>query len=241
MAQATQPTNAPTPQPADNEHVPTLGAEILDDTGSWLQNNMKPLLYVVGGIIAIVCAVVGYKAWQASQNDEAQREMFGAMYYFEADSLNKALKGDGQAPGFEAISEDYAGTASGQLANFYKGAIYLKQGKFDQAIEALEGFSADDILVQARAYSLLGDAYSEKNDYENAAANYLKAANHRPNKFFTPGYLMKLAVVQESQKDFKGAVATYDRIIKEYFESSEASDARKFKARAQGLAGGDGN
>jgi TolA-binding protein len=186
--------------------------------------------------VLAVAAYVGFQAYQASQNETAQEEMFAAIYQFEADSLNKALKGDGNMIGLESIASDFGSTASGKLANFYIGSIYLKQGKFDEAVEALEDFSSDDILVQARAYCLLGDAYSEKKDYDNAKANYLKAANHRPNKFFTPSYLMKLAIIQETQKDYKGAAETYDRILKEYYESQEATDAKKFRARAQGLA-----
>jgi len=236
MAEVTK-KSVPTPsKPTIDPETPSLGVEILDDTQGWLEHNAKPLLGVVGAIIVVVLAVVGYRAYQTSENETAQQEMFAAIYQFEADSLNKALKGDGNIIGLEAIAEDYGSTASGKLANFYIGSIYLKQGKFDQAIEALDNFSSDDILVQARAYSLLGDAYSEKKDYDAAKDNYLKAANHKPNKFFTPGYLMKLAVVQELQKDYKGAAETYDRIIKNYFESQEATEARKYRARAEGLA-----
>lgn len=233
-------TNRPDAQPkrtAEEAHTPSLGVEILDDTQGWLQHNMNALLGVVGAVILVVGAVVGYRAYQSSQNDDAQEQMFAAIYQFESDSLKKALKGDGNFSGFETIAEDYSGTASGKLAKYYIGAINLKQGKFDAAIEALEGFSSDDILVQARAYALLGDAYSEKGDLENAEKNYLLAANHRPNRFFTPSYLMKLAIAQESQKNFKGAKETYDRIIKEYYESQEATEAKKFRARAEGLMG----
>ena len=232
------PTVQPVQEAPIDPHAHDLGVEILDDTKGWLQHNMNALLGVVGAIVLVVMAYVGYHAWQSSQNEEAQKEMFAAVYQFEADSLKKALNGDGNMIGLQAIADDYSGTPSGKLADFYIGTIYLKQGKFDQAIEALEKFSSDDILVQARAYALLGDAYSEKNAYDDAAKNYLKAANHRPNKFFTPAYLMKLAVVQETQKDYKGAKETYDRIVKEYYESQEATDARKFRARAEEMSAG---
>lgn len=237
MAEVTNRPDAHPKHTAEEVHTPSLGVEILDDTQGWLQHNMNALLGVVGAVILIVGAVVGYRAYQSSQNEDAQEQMFAAIYQFESDSLNKALKGDGNFSGFETIADDYSGTASGKLAKYYIGAINLKQGKFDAAIEALEGFSSDDILVQARAYALLGDAYSEKGDLANAEKNYLLAANHRPNRFFTPSYLMKLAIAQESQKNYKGAKETYDRIIKEYYESQEATDAKKFRARAEGLMG----
>jgi len=227
----------PAPKPVVQVDEPSLGVEILDNTQSWLTKNSKALVYVMGGVLAFIAAIVGYQAYIDNENKTAQDEMFAAVYFFEADSLNKALKGDGNIIGLETIAENYGGTKAGKLANYYIGAIYLKQGKYDQAIQALEGFSSDDILVQARAYSLEGDAYVEKSDYQQAEFYYNKAANHKPNKFFTPGYLMKLAQIYELHQNPKAASETYGRIITDYFESSEATEARKFKARVdQSLA-----
>jgi hypothetical protein len=56
--------------------------------------------------------------------------MFQAVRYFESDSLNLALNGDGNNLGFLQIVEDYSGTKAGNLANYYAGVIYLKQGNF---------------------------------------------------------------------------------------------------------------
>ena len=72
--------------------------------------------------------------------------MFQAIYYFEADSLDLALNGDGNKLGFKDISEEYAITQAGNLANFYAGAAYLKQGKFKLALIYLNDFSSDDLL-----------------------------------------------------------------------------------------------
>ncbi|MDZ7647512.1 MAG: hypothetical protein U5K54_10235 [Cytophagales bacterium] len=55
---------------------------------------------------------------------------------------------------------------------FISAAIYLKQGKYPLAIFHLEDFSQAIFLVQARAYSLMGDAYMEQKDFENAAKYY---------------------------------------------------------------------
>ena len=209
----------------------------MDNANDFVQRNQRAMAIGAGAIAAIAAAIIGWFAWQKSQNEEAQKEMFQAQYYFESDSLKKAETGDGSALGFTQIADDYGMTKSGKMAHYYLGAIYLKQGKFQQAVENLEKFNLDDNLVQARAYSLLGDAHSELNQLDEAAKYYNKAADHKPNKFFTPSYLMKLAVVQEAQKDYKGAIATYDKIIDNYFESAESPEARKYKARDEVLAG----
>ena len=145
----------------------------------------------------IVAGIFGFRYYKNTQNTQAQNEMFQAVYYFEADSLDLALSGDGNNLGFVDIASEYAITDAGNLANFYAGTAYLKQNKYELAILYLEDFDSKDLLVQARAYSLIGDAYMELADYQNAADYYEKAAGYKPNKYFTPQYLMKAALAHE--------------------------------------------
>jgi TolA-binding protein len=86
------------------------------------------------------------------------------------------------------------------------------------------------LLVQARALSLVGDAYSEKKSYTDAIEFYQKAAEYKPNKFFSPGYLLKLANAQEANKQSKEALATYTEITEKYPQSAESVPAKKYKA-----------
>ncbi len=213
-----------------------LHSEIIDHPGDFFERNKNMLLAVAAGIALLAGGIFFYSQYRDGLNKEAQEEMFQAQYYFESDSLNKALKGDGNNLGFTQIADEYGSTKAGELAHFYAGYALLKQGKFQDAIEHLEKFDNGDLLVQARAYALTGDAYAELNDLDNAAKKYKQAAEYKPNKYFSPTYLMKLGMVQEAQKDYAAAAQTYDKIIKEYYESAETPDARKWKARAEGLA-----
>lgn len=195
------------------------------------------ILGVVGGIVLAVAGVVGYNYYTTTQNTEAQNQMFNAVYYFEADSLNKALKGDGNNLGFETIASDYSATKAGKLASFYAGVVLMKQGKYDDAIAYLEKYNGGDLIIQARAYCLLGDANSEKANYEEAAKYYEKAAKHNENKYFTPMYLMKLALVQEELKKYAEASKTYDKIITKYPDFADINDAKKYKAKVEEMKG----
>lgn len=199
----------------------------------WVEKNPKIILSIVGVLVLIAGGYFGFNYWVDSRDAEAQKEMFQAVRYFEADSLTLAFKGDGNNLGFEQIIEDYKWTAAANLANYYAGVINLKQGKFQLAVFYLSDFSSKDMLVQARAYSLLGDAYMELKEYESAAKFYSKASNHQPNKFFTPTYLMKEALAHEKLNQTDKAVKAYDRIINEFWDSSEFQNARKYKARLQ--------
>jgi TolA-binding protein len=91
--------------------------------------------------------------------------------------------------------------------------------------------------VQGRAYALTGDAYMEKNNTAEAVGFYKKAADYKPNEFFTPAYLMKLGLAQELNKDNQAAINTYDQIVTKYPNSAEAVNARKYKSKLMGSAG----
>ena len=187
----------------------------------------------MAAILLLVGVFFGYRYYINSQDVIAQKEMFQAIRYFEADSLNLALNGDGNNLGFLQVIEDFGMTDAGNLANYYAGFSYLKQGKYPLAIFHFEDFSSSDLLVQARAYSLMGDAYMENKDFENAAKYYSKAANYKPNKQFTPTYLMKAGLAYEKLNQNDKAKESYQTIIDKYWESSELQLAKKLKAKLE--------
>ncbi|MBL0742374.1 tetratricopeptide repeat protein [Chryseolinea lacunae] len=200
---------------------------------TWVESNPKTVIGIAAVILLAVGGYFGFHYYKSTQDVIAQKEMFPAVYYFEADSLNKALNGDGNSLGFLAIIEDYGITDAAKLANYYAGVSYLKQGKYELARLYLEDFSSNDLLVQARAYSLVGDSYMEEKKYEDAAKYYSKAANYKPNKFFSPTYLMKEALAYELLNQNDKAKETYEKVITQYWDSSEYQNARKFKARLE--------
>ena len=207
--------------------------EKLAGAENWMESNPKIVFGVTVAVLLIIGGYFGFDYYKKSQNQLAQKEMFQAVFYFEADSLNTALNGDGNNLGFLAIIDDYGITEAANLANYYAGVCFLKQGKFELARLYLEDFSSNDLLVQARAYSLVGDTYMEENKYEDAARYYNKAANYKPNKYFSPAYLMKEALAYEKLNQVDKAKEAYDQIISQYWESGEYQNARKFKAKLE--------
>ncbi|MFN7791156.1 MAG: cytochrome C biosynthesis protein, partial [Cyclobacteriaceae bacterium] len=102
---------------------PEVIQEKLEGIEHWVEKNPKLLIGVVGVIVLAVGGFFGYRYWVGNQDAQAQKEMFQAVRYFEADSLNLALNGDGNNLGFLQIIDDYSLTEAGNLANFYAGAI----------------------------------------------------------------------------------------------------------------------
>jgi len=207
--------------------------ERIEGAEHWIESNPKTIIGFALVLLIVVAGYFGFQYYKSGQEQNAQREMFQAVHYFEQDSLSKALDGDQNILGFKAIAEEYGITDAGKLANYYAGVCYLKLGQFKPSRLYLEDFSSNDLLIQARAYSLIGDTYMEEKNYEDAAKYYNKAANYKPTKYFSPAYLMKEALAYEKLQKNDKAREVYDKVISTYWESAEYQNARKFKAKLE--------
>ncbi|QNF32550.1 cytochrome C biosynthesis protein [Adhaeribacter swui] len=220
------------------ENPDVLADRLTHGSEDFVSKYKNVLLGLLGVVAAAIIGGYLFYNYRNTQEKEAQADMFQAIYYFEADSLNKALKGDGQYRGLTTIADEYGSTKAGNLAKFYTGVIYLKQGKFKEAINYLGDYKSNDLILQGKAYSLLGDANLELGNKKEAIDYYLKAADYNSNEFFTPQYLMKAGAAYEANNDFAKATEVYNRIINNYANAAEVADAKKYKARAELLAAG---
>ena len=227
------------PKKENNEVLPIENTDAINETLSkseeFINNNKNKIFTVLGVIVFLLLGFSIFSYIKSNQNITAQEEMFQAVYYFEKDSLVQALNGDGNNYGFLEIIDEYGLSDAANLSKFYAGASYLKLGNYENAINYLDEFSSSDLLIQARAYSLIGDAYVEIGDYDNAIYYFKKASNENPNEFFTPSYLLKLAIVYEETGDLESALDTYEEIIEEFKNSPEFQTSLKNKSRIEGL------
>jgi tetratricopeptide (TPR) repeat protein len=210
--------------------------EALSKTEKFIENNQKLLTIIIGVIVIVVLIFFGFKRfYMAPREQEAKEQMFMAERYFEIDSLNLALNGDGMYPGFLKIIDDYSMTKGANLSKYYAGVCYLKMGNFEEAIDHLKSFKGKDQVVGPMAKGAIGDAYMELNQPAKAADYYMQAADLKENEFTTPLFLMKAGWTYEIQKDNKKALETYERIKFKYPTSNEAREIDKYIARVKGL------
>ncbi|MEP7129422.1 MAG: tetratricopeptide repeat protein [Chitinophagales bacterium] len=207
----------------------------LNNFEHWVNQNKTLLTYVAGGLFAIVAAYLGFtKLYLEPKSTEATNQMFMAEKYFGQDSLDRALNGDGNYLGFNQIMEDYKWTPAANLSHYYAGIIYLKQGKFEDAIDHLKDYNGNDKMVSSMSLGALGDAYSELNKMDEAVDYYKKAAYHFENELTTPMFLKKAGMLLENQKKVSEAKKLYEEIKSKYPNTAEGRDMDKYIARAGG-------
>lgn len=206
----------------------------LTRTEQYIEENRKSLSIIAGAIIAAVAIYFAFNSFYLKpQEEKAKSQMYVAERYFEKDSFNLALKGDGNFFGFINIIEDYSMTNSANLAHYYAGICYKNTGKFELAIEMLKKFDSKDKMLSNIALGSIGDCYSELNKTDDAIKYYTRAADNIKNDFTTPVYLMRAGILLEQKGDYKKALSLYQRIEKEYSTTNEGQQIVKYITRVK--------
>ncbi|MCJ8211383.1 tetratricopeptide repeat protein [Mucilaginibacter sp. RS28] len=203
-------------------------------TGKFVRENQKSLLFIVGAVLALIVIYFVYqKVYLAPRETKAADQMHVAQDFWNKHDWDKAIKGDAGYPGFEKIVAEYSNTKAANLAYYYLGVAYLNKGEYRKAIDSFTNFRGDDGMLAAEALGSTGDAYVELKDYDKAATYFKKASDKANNKFLSPFYLKKLGLVYEAQKDNKSALEAYKKIKTDYSESTEGQNIDEYIARVE--------
>jgi tetratricopeptide (TPR) repeat protein len=204
----------------------------LTKTEQFIEDNQKIITYIVGGIILVVAGYLGFnKFYLQPKEDEALSQMFMAENYFEKDSFNLAVNGDGNYLGFLDIIDDYGITKSANRAKYYTGISYLHMGQYEDAIDYLKSFKSDDLLLAPIAEGAQGDALLELGDMDSALKQYKKAYTMSDNELTAPIYMMKAAGLLETMDELEDALSLYEELKGKYPNSTEGANVDKYIAR----------
>jgi tetratricopeptide (TPR) repeat protein len=204
----------------------------LTKTEQFIEDHQSKMIYGIGIIVLIVVVYLAFtRFYMKPKEKEALSQMYMAEQYFEKDSFNLALNGDGNYLGFLDIIDDYSITPQAKLARYYAGLSYLYLGQFDDAIDYLKGFKTKDILLKPVAFGSLGDAYLEKGEKNKALSQYEKAISCSDNEMTTPLYLMKAGKLSESMNKPEKALQCYTKVKEKYPTTTEGRVVDKYIAR----------
>ena len=211
--------------------------ELFDQTGDFLKGPGKFVLIGIVGIAVIIGGYFAYKNYVVAPKDIKSVE---ALYMAEHNLLDNedyetAINGDGATKGLEALAKSsYAG---GEIAKYDLGVAYLNNGQYAEAIKTLKNVTFKDALLGTEVYGMIGDAYLESGDVNNALKYYTKAYKNRDNEITTPLFMMKAAQcleIEGTEKNDKGAfekaASIYEKLIKDYPYSDQKNDAEKYLA-----------
>ena len=113
-------------QQDQDEVIVDIGGSI-NKTEQFIEDNKKSLSAGIGAIVVVVALFFGYtKLYLEPLEQEASIEIWKAQQYFQMDSLDKALYGDGNFLGLEDVRDQYGATKAGALADLYRANCRMR-------------------------------------------------------------------------------------------------------------------
>lgn len=221
---------------ANNDQAPVTKDFHLEDSLHVAEDFYYKNKNVINIALLVIVVVIGgtfaYNKFIKGPNEKKAADViFHAQQYFEQDSFNLALNGDGNNYGFLQVIDKYGGTKNGQLAKYSAGVCYVKLGQYQKGIDMLTSFNAGDKLVQAMAYGLTGDAYMELGKTDDGISYYKKAGHYSDNELTAPMYLFRAGMALEKAGKTADAAEVYKEIRSKYPQSNEGREMDKYLAR----------
>jgi len=145
----------------------------------WISQHLRKIAMGALIVFIISLSIFLYRMWDQKKEVEANQKFASALEAYQ--HLISPYQERSQPEykqvleRFEEVVKNYSRTSSGRFSLIYKGAIHLRLGEFDEAINAYEGFlkkAGKEKLYQLFALEGLGYAFEGKKDYEKAVKTY---------------------------------------------------------------------
>ena len=166
------------------------------------------MLGIVGVWFSVVGGYLDTFLQPGRRNDDAQKEMFQAIRYFEniLTLVNDNLKlPPGKAMAISGSMDiiDHHGKHQGRKLASFMPVLHLKQGDYKARFSYFRIF-LPLTCCSRRARIACWATDMEQGEFAKAGDFYNKAANYKPNKFFSPTYLMKVRFLRKQNQNDKG-------------------------------------
>ncbi|HTB51942.1 MAG TPA: tetratricopeptide repeat protein [Ferruginibacter sp.] len=199
------------------------------------------VIYIGSAIIIVGALWLGYRNFiQEPKMAKADELIFPAESLFDRmtqsgfnkDSIDLVLNGTTGLTGVLKISTVYSGTPAGERARYIAGACYLHEQDYNNAVKELKDFSTKATQIQSAAYSMLGDAYAELNNNDDAFTAYKKAATvNEKDDFSASEGFFKAALFAEATGKTSDAIELFQKVKDNYPNSTHAKDVDKYLAQ----------
>jgi tetratricopeptide (TPR) repeat protein len=171
---------------ATTGEIKRTGERVTDKMERFIQKNRKLLLVILG---VVLLGLIGYGIYTEivdSARVKATIKIEALQDQFDA------WRTEGDATKKAALEKTLESSAQALIA------AYPKQ------------------YVAQRAYTLMGDYYYDKKDFQKSGDEYGKAATDFPKNYLSAVSLFNAAVVAEEKGDEKAAIDLYGKLVKDF-------------------------
>jgi TolA-binding protein len=196
----------------------------------FVEDHLNKIL--IGAAVVVVVVVVAVMIMRGGRAAELQAS---AALANAAQSLNAGLAAQATQQ-YQAVIDEYPGTASAGAATYYMGTILFQEGKYDDAIQRFESYLTDySQSPNLHRAALEGKAavLEQQRSFQDAAATFLALADQVPD---APSafarYLLAAVRCYRAAADWPNVRQAANRIIQAYPDIPQAAEARMDIAEA---------
>lgn len=208
---------------------------ILPADNSAVKNDKKVRSIMMWTSIAIALVVIltiayifGYRQPAVEKGNAAIGEADRIALFENNDSLALAA--------YQQVAKEY-GFAAGNRANLNAAIILYRQGKYEEALKAVDDYKATDNVIGATALALKGDCLVNLDKYADAVKAYDKAISRADNNPQLVPFLMnKKAVVLMAMEKWSDAAKVYKTIETDYPQFASTVNAQGRRLQCESLA-----
>lgn len=227
----------------ENKEIKTQAAQPEQDILSKAKANSKMILTVSAVILVLLVAVLAW--FLISQNNSKKSDVKAGeadLYAMKAEQAmgvaDRELNDSLALECYKAAAE--MGHKSGNRAKLEAAIRLYQKADYQGALDYLKDASISDNLIQAGAYTLMGDCYvglKNNADALKAFDKAISAADENPT--IVPLILIKKANIYRAEQNFEGEYNALKEIVDNYpsYNNMTSYDVRKHYERAKAAAG----
>ncbi|NLH62541.1 MAG: tetratricopeptide repeat protein [Ignavibacteriales bacterium] len=201
----------------------------------FVENQKRNLLIGAGVIVLVIFAWFLYSEGRASDNEKANIELAKILPLYEQGAYLEAIEGRAGTPviGLKKLVDEYGSSHNGEIAKIYLANSYFFLGKTDEALKYYEDFGGSSEVFQATAFAGIASCYEAKNNYEEAANYFQKAASVSKENVLNPQYLIFASANLIELNKKEEAKDILKKLKKDYVGSPYLRDVDKYLAQTE--------
>lgn len=219
----------------DQDEIIVDVTEVYSKTEVFIDRNRKVLSIILVSVIGVVAAGAGYYYLIAKPKEQKANEAsWKAEQYFELDSLELAIYGDGLYAGLDDVVRQHAGTRAAARGNYALGVIARDRGEFEEAIAHFKKVKVSDEAVRVLAIAGIGDCEVDLERYTDAVKTFERAiARSKGTKaegLLAPTIHFKAGITYLELGERAKAAKHFEQIVKNYPEAQNFAVAERYVA-----------
>jgi tetratricopeptide (TPR) repeat protein len=200
---------------------------------AYYEENKRTIGIATTVIALAVIAILVMLKNRSDANESAMLQLGQVQELFAGGQYQAAIDGvpERNVPGLKAIVDNYGSSRGGELARFMLASALFELGKYDEALQQFEDFSAPDAMLAASRFAGIAQCYEARKNYKEAAEYFEKAAGKNTKDISAPEYLSHAARNYGLTGEKERAIELYKRLKKNYPASQYARDVDRFIAQ----------